>query len=609
MAGTLVKKNAPRAVLVPGGLGTPGSPGQPALPARQVSKKVNVCRWVDIRTGRIVDQYTRSEVTYYRYVCGDEEVIEYIPAQPYVAPTPPVPPTPQQWRSEMNIGWTGGAHTLAMMVGDGVYRFGVPSAVAAVVGLVGADSSTSPSEATHAFQILSGQYRISEAGVVRGPMGVHNVASEYGIRRRAGLVEYLVDGVPVYTSTVPSSGPVVLDATLYAPGDTVLYRGLDLLRDGASAAAMEPLESLGGDDYAQGVAKLGFFTAAGTSAEEWRVNVAMLPLEALGGDYDYGVSAGKLGCFTAAGESGWPEPAYAIAAVQMAVLQVAATGLSGTVGAAAVVMQPLAGLGAEQSYGASDASIGDAWIGYGTGGEPSGQVDMQELMFLQDESSTASVVVASFSSSFAMLAEVEAMSVTAASMLSQLTLSTSAELAAVFTAFFESGVAVGTQGSDVRFGPDGRDEPARTWVVNTQTNAMSEYEGFDFDQMWEESGQYYGARGAQVYRLGGNDDAGAPIDAHIGFGKQTFGTSALKHVPNFYVGMSSTGVLLLRVSTGCEVYTYRARSFDPRTHVQRYDLGKGLRASYYEFELFNQAGADFDIDSVEFVVLPTARRI
>ena len=43
--------------------------------------------------------------------------------------------------------------------------------------------------------------------------------------------------------------------------------------------------------------------------------------------------------------------------------------------------------------------------------------------------------------------------------------------------------------------------------------------------------------------------------------------------------------------------------------TQRYDLGKGLKANYYEFELFNQNGCDFELDSVEFLALPSGRRI
>ena len=42
---------------------------------------------------------------------------------------------------------------------------------------------------------------------------------------------------------------------------------------------------------------------------------------------------------------------------------------------------------------------------------------------------------------------------------------------------------------------------------------------------------------------------------------------------------------------------------------QRFDTGRGLRASVFGLELVNDGGADFKIDTVEFRTLPLSRRI
>ena len=43
--------------------------------------------------------------------------------------------------------------------------------------------------------------------------------------------------------------------------------------------------------------------------------------------------------------------------------------------------------------------------------------------------------------------------------------------------------------------------------------------------------------------------------------------------------------------------------------MQRIDTGKGLRANWLEFELYNADGEDFELASVEFAAVPLSRRI
>ncbi|WP_282460110.1 hypothetical protein, partial [Mycoplasmopsis arginini] len=119
----------------------------------------------------------------------------------------------------------------------------------------------------------------------------------------------------------------------------------------------------------------------------------------------------------------------------------------------------------------------------------------------------------------------------------------------------------------------------------------------------------FGAKADGVYLLAGDTDAGADVRASISFGKLNFGNTLRKHVPNVYIGVASTGLMLLKVTVEGDEYIYEARRSDDEMRAQRFDLGKGLKASYYTFELFNKAGADFELDTIEFRALANSRRI
>lgn len=148
-----------------------------------------------------------------------------------------------------------------------------------------------------------------------------------------------------------------------------------------------------------------------------------------------------------------------------------------------------------------------------------------------------------------------------------------------------------------------------SWVVNTQTRASSRYENYAFNSFALIDGRYYGCRSDGIYELDGDTDAGQPVQAMVSFGKQDFGTSVLKRVTNLYVGTSSGGKLFVKVLAEGEEYLYQARDGSEELQVQRFDLGRGLRANYLEFELYNTDGDDFELASVEFVAVPLSRRI
>lgn len=153
------------------------------------------------------------------------------------------------------------------------------------------------------------------------------------------------------------------------------------------------------------------------------------------------------------------------------------------------------------------------------------------------------------------------------------------------------------------------DGASQCWVLNAETGASTRYENYGFNSFCYHDGRYYGCKPDGVYLLEGDDDAGAPIQAMIDLGRHNFGTSALKSVPAAYVGVSSTGAMVLKVIVEGLEYHYTARSSGEQLQQQRIDLGRGLRANYFTFQLFNSDGADFDLDTIEFMPLAHTRRI
>ena len=148
-----------------------------------------------------------------------------------------------------------------------------------------------------------------------------------------------------------------------------------------------------------------------------------------------------------------------------------------------------------------------------------------------------------------------------------------------------------------------------TLALNLENGGTTRYEGFDFNSYAKIGPSYFGCKADGIYQLDGDTDAGAPIRSMVSFGKQSFGTSALKRITNAYVGVSGQGRLFLKVLAEGREYTYAQRGYDEHLQVQRFDTGKGMRVSWLEFELYNADGEDFELASVEFAVVPMNRRI
>ena len=140
------------------------------------------------------------------------------------------------------------------------------------------------------------------------------------------------------------------------------------------------------------------------------------------------------------------------------------------------------------------------------------------------------------------------------------------------------------------------------WCMNLDTKAVTTYTGWDFTS----TNNGYGTKADGVYAL----ESDGAVDAHVSLGKQNFGVENMKRMPAVYFGCTSDEPLELRVTTPeDEDYRYEARSCGTVLAQHRVDVGKGLRANWFDLSVYNVLGSDFTLASVSFAPVVSGRRI
>lgn len=152
-------------------------------------------------------------------------------------------------------------------------------------------------------------------------------------------------------------------------------------------------------------------------------------------------------------------------------------------------------------------------------------------------------------------------------------------------------------------------DSARIWVVNIDSGASSQYDNYGYNSFITRDGIAYGFADDGIYRLDGDDDTGSYIESLVEIGRTNLGSTQLKTIPEVYIGISSTDKMYLRIDADGNSYTYEARSSSEELKTHRVDPGKGLRGTYYNFTLLNKEGCDFDLESISFVPIQSARKI
>ena len=146
-----------------------------------------------------------------------------------------------------------------------------------------------------------------------------------------------------------------------------------------------------------------------------------------------------------------------------------------------------------------------------------------------------------------------------------------------------------------------------TWVMNTRTAAVTEYDGYDFNSFAAIGKKYIGATSQGLYELNGDTDDGDDVIATIAGGFMQFGATKLSRLKAAYIAMRGTGQIFLKIETGEGVeYIYQITT--ENMHTTKIPMGKGQRARYFAYEL-TTTGQDFDLDTLEFVPIIMKRRV
>jgi hypothetical protein len=143
--------------------------------------------------------------------------------------------------------------------------------------------------------------------------------------------------------------------------------------------------------------------------------------------------------------------------------------------------------------------------------------------------------------------------------------------------------------------------------------AFTQYGNYPFTSIACFNGKYYGVADDGLYLLEGADDEGEAIQAAIKTGLLDFGQRFVKDAKALYLGYTSTGEIVLKVTTAGEGRRredwYRViRKEEAGMATGRATIQRGLRSTYWQFELCNVSGADFEIDDVTLVYQLMGRR-
>lgn len=146
-----------------------------------------------------------------------------------------------------------------------------------------------------------------------------------------------------------------------------------------------------------------------------------------------------------------------------------------------------------------------------------------------------------------------------------------------------------------------------TWVMNTRTGGVTEYDNFHFNSFAQLGHTYLAAADDGLYELVGDTDAGADITARIKGGFLQFGGPQLSRLKAAYIAVRGAGDFVLKIETG-EGDEYHYSVTTQSMHTAKVHMGKGMRARYFSYELIS-TGQDFDLDTLEFVPIVMQRRV
>lgn len=579
------------------------------------------------------------------------------PATPAVPGVTGVPPTAGQIATNNNQGWNAWSRSINPIdLGDYiVYTLSVGIHGCFIgLGMKGVDGRKI-GVFTHGIVVDATGIHVLEGGVVKATLRDGHTAESYIriVRQEDNSIVYVVttgSQTVVYKSLVanPISGilPLYAYSYLYSVGDVVLTSEIDEGEVGFGSCTMTGSGTMSGfagqvvtmsgsgemiiQDYA--VIMSGSGTMTGTPSQQGSCtmtgegamtgipswgggNAMMAPFASIGsetGDYAFG-NANTQAFTGEAEESDYvpQRPQYGYGNMS----PFFSTGFMTTIDVAngSAEMAPFGSLGGDYEYGFSSQNMApfNSFAIFGKEFEAS----MFSYAYAVPEISTNQIMVIAFMST----GQAESLFVT--TMVIPQNMISSAVGGSLFTvlgvfnvSMLSTGLVSTLLGTETEV--DGTpkadlDNLAQVWVVNMKTGASVQYEQFGYNSWFkrESDGKFFGVAGNGIFELVGDDDDGTPIASYVDFGLSDFGINQIKAISEVYYGVASSGKLYLKLVADGVDYTYRARDNDTEMKKQRFDVGKGLRGGYWNFELINPDGHTHELDTIHFEPIPTTRVI
>jgi hypothetical protein len=579
--------------------------------------------------------------------------VEYVPPQYEILPEPPIPPITGV--TDSGAGWDAGAKTIAVYPYGFYFRFSFGSGtVNTYVGLnAGQDKSTLPSEIPIAVDSNRGVLTLRYPGgeINLGFTGNQSSDNEVVFTRdRNNIVratykkdgdvypvevspgvewEYLYPGVVHLEASIYMNGNQVILSEhygiFYAPAALVSTSSLFLDPTKATSNIISNTTVLAG----LGVNEIVIYLRSAlvtTSSMTAEIKVAhrltsnlvsfssiqarfieggnsVLPyLESMGANYFYAASESQLPFLSVRADASTPTPSIIVGITSLAYLQGFGTSKTGTAGRVEATLRPLVGGISsdrpmaqgitELPYLESDAMQIDAV------GEASYIDGVFDIINDPNWEATDSIV-----DEIDIQTQLSVVKEAYASILSQIDTNVNPVVILV-----TDSSAISTIIITVSDQTESADTWA-SWVVNYETDAHWRYENFEYNSFATFNGKTYGCKADGVYELSGDTDAGTAIDAKITTPVSDFDNSFKKRMLKAYLGVKSDGDMVLKVlAEGGNVYYYGVDNTRSSVGGARVNIGRGLTSRYWQFELMNSDGADFELDAIEFFPVITSRR-
>lgn len=548
-----------------------------------------------------------------------------VQAQQWIPPVPAVPAVPPTGTIYPPPDWDAGAASLADLVVDGDFVCNVNAGVSGVCIGFASTLSFDPKNIKFGLYCHNGVAQSFEnvpgLPTATGSSATYMASDQWKLRRRQGVCTLHKNGALVATCSFPIYGSMKIQASLYAGYDGVRDAAITPYGAGSVNGGFQPLTgTLGTSTKNRGV-KGTFRPFTGVISDRARgsVNGSFMKMAGsigrlgnhVNGAFRYMTGHISAGGFTSAPPQGVDGGFLPFQGVSH--------GLTGQIGGVAGSFRLMTGLtgralqgevngGFQRMYGQSSASPpGVAYLDSYALASDSWPVEMVLVVSI-DSTGTASdawlvsvelnPLIDSFgvASDAWVVSQIDTLNITS-------------------TAFAHDLMALGVVVSDPTHPLPAADGKA-VWVLNLDTNANTRYENFGYTSFGTHQGRLFGTKDDGVYLLEGDDDNGADILASFALGTTNFAdpkdtkmAGALKRLVAVYLGVASDKTMYLKIVSGGEEFLYISRTNNANLMQQRVDPGRGLRSTYYGFEVYNSEGSDFDLESIEFVPVKLSRRI